>query len=159
MVLAGAGTVIGAAVLWDREQAAIAPEASTVSAPAAPTVRPVPASADAAPPEGGGPGPVVSAADLRARYRDTGARVDEHYRGTRLRLAGPVAAVEDTESGVLVVALAAGDDLPPLRVLVDQPHHAAARRWTAGQAVVVDCLHSGLVMGEPLFSDCRPVPG
>ncbi len=106
------------------------------------------------------PGEVL-AQDLMAEYRATRGTVDARYKGQRLKVRGRVASVEQGESGVTLVSLQAEQDLRPLRALM-APMAASNPDLTealkAGGALVFDCLHQGIVMGEPILSDCEVSP-
>lgn len=95
------------------------------------------------------------ASDLAAQYRQFDAAVVERHKGRRMQIAGTVTDRLEGVSGTQLLHLDAGQGLPPLRgVLADGVEAAAA---TIGAAVVLDCLHAGVIMGEPLLNDCRLV--
>ncbi len=103
------------------------------------------------------PGEVL-AHDLMAEYRATRGTVDARYKGKRLKVLGRVASLEQGESGVTLVSLQAEQDLRPLRALMapaTASNAAVAQALTEGRALVFDCLHQGIVMGEPILSDCE----
>jgi hypothetical protein len=103
------------------------------------------------------PGEVL-AHDLMAQYRATRGTVDGRYKGLRLKVLGRMASLEQGESGATLVSLQAEQDLRPLRALMapaaaSNPDLPQALR--EGRALVFDCLHQGIVMGEPILSDCQ----
>ncbi len=103
------------------------------------------------------PGEVL-AHDLMAEYRATRGTVDGRYKGKRLKVLGRMASLEQGESGATLVSLQAEQDLRPLRALM-APAAASNPGLTQalkeGRALVFDCLHQGIVMGEPILSDCQ----
>lgn len=147
MVWVGAPTVGDATVLPEPTQAqgmgapAMAASESTASGPAL----------QARPGE-------VLAHDLMAEYRATRGTVDARYKGKRLKVLGRMASLEQGESGATLVSLQAEQDLRPLRALM-APAVASNPDLTQalkeGRALVFDCLHQGIVMGEPILSDCQ----
>jgi tRNA_anti-like len=154
MVWVGAPTVGDAAVLPEPTQA------QGMGAPAmAASSTPVGASESTAsgPALQARPGEVL-AHDLMAEYRATRGTVDARYKGKRLKVLGRMASLEQGESGATLVSLQAEQDLRPLRALM-APAVASNPDLTQalkeGRALVFDCLHQGIVMGEPILSDCR----
>lgn len=105
------------------------------------------------------PGPAASAevstTDLFREYRDSAGRVDSRYRGQRLKVKGPVASVEQGEGGLTLLTLSAGPDLESIRAVIAPADQGRAAALAGGTAVALDCLHHGMVMGEPVLADCR----
>lgn len=102
------------------------------------------------------PGEVL-AHELMAEYRATRGAADARYQGKRLKVRGRVASVEQGESGVTLVSLQAEQDLRPLRALMAAATAAGEHLSPAlkdGSVLVLDCQHQGIVMGEPVLSDC-----
>ena len=103
------------------------------------------------------PGEVL-AHDLMAEYRATRGTVDGRYKGKRLKVLGRMASLEQGDSGATLVSLQAEQDLRPLRALM-APAAASnpdlIQALKEGRALLFDCLHQGIVMGEPILSDCQ----
>ncbi len=97
----------------------------------------------------------VTATELFRQYRDSGGRAGEQYRLQRLGLSGTLASMEEGAEGVLMLTLQAGPDLETIRAVMTPAHRARALGVSPGTPVVLDCLHQGTVMGEPLLADCR----
>lgn len=152
MVWLGAPTAGDAAALpapaVDRGAAVLAASSAQVGAVESPPSGPV---LQAGPDE-------VLAHDLMAQYRATRGTVDARYKGKRLKVMGRMASLEQGESGATLVSLQAEQDLRPLRALM-APAAASTPDLTQalkdGRALVFDCLHQGIVMGEPILSDCQ----
>lgn len=103
----------------------------------------------------------VLAHDLMAEYRATRGTVDARYKGKRLKVLGRMASLEQGESGATLVSLQAEQDLHPLRALMAPAAASSpdlAQALKEGRALVFDCLHQGIVMGEPILSDCQVSP-
>lgn len=98
---------------------------------------------------------VVSATELYRQYRDGRGQAGDHHRRQRLVLTGTLAAAEAGAEGVLVLTLAAGPDLESVRAVMTPADQARALAVPLGSPLVLDCLHQGSVMGEPVLADCR----
>jgi hypothetical protein len=106
------------------------------------------------------PGEVL-AQDLMAEYRATRGTADGRYQGKRLKVLGRVLDLEQGESGVVLVSLQAEQDLRPLRALMAPSVASSGVQGpllAVGRSVVLDCQHQGIVMGEPILSDCKLSP-
>ncbi|RZL09958.1 MAG: hypothetical protein EOP40_08115, partial [Rubrivivax sp.] len=97
----------------------------------------------------------VSATELFRQYRESQGRAGEQYRQQRLGLRGTLASMEEGAEGALVLTLQAGPDLETIRAVITPMHRARALGLSPGTPVVLDCLHQGSVMGEPVLADCR----
>jgi hypothetical protein len=97
----------------------------------------------------------VSATELFRQYRESKGRAGEPYRQQRLRLSGTLASMEEGAEGALMLTLQAGPDLETIRAVVTPAHRTRALGVSPGTPVVLDCLHQGSVMGEPVLADCR----
>lgn len=142
---------------------AASPEPMPTQAMGVPVISPssTPAGASESPASGPAlqarPGEVL-AHDLMAEYRATRGTVDGRYKGKRLKVLGRMACLEQGDSGATLVSLQAEQDLRPLRALM-APAAASnpdlIQALKDGRALLFDCLHQGIVMGEPILSDCQ----
>ncbi|RZL01458.1 MAG: hypothetical protein EOP36_11570 [Rubrivivax sp.] len=98
----------------------------------------------------------LSAQEVAQAYARAPQEADARFKGQRLSLQGRVDQTEAGQGQVLLITLGAGEGHAGLRAVVDMGTQAGhAPGPVAGQAVSLDCLNQGLLMGEPVLSDCR----
>lgn len=100
----------------------------------------------------------LSADAIAQAYARAPQEADARFKGQRLRLQGVVRQTEAGQGQVLLITLGTGED-PGLRVVVNMAEQSARARAPAlGHALELDCLNQGLLMGEPVWGDCRLRP-
>ncbi|CAH0347805.1 OB-fold putative lipoprotein [Aquabacterium sp. CECT 9606] len=142
---------VGHAWLSPRPDAAT-PEASSApdrSAVAEPTV-PTPAST---PPPGH-----LNAKEVAQAYASDREAANARFKGQRMQVHGVVNQIEAGQGQVLLVTLGAGESHGGLRAVIDGGAQPLARQAVVGQSLNLDCLNQGLLMAEPVLSDCRLRP-
>lgn len=95
------------------------------------------------------------ASELMVQYRATRGSVDARFKGQRLKILGRIARLEEAESGLIMVSMEADQDLSMLRAVMANDAAAKQELLMEGRALVLDCQHQGMVMGEPILNDCR----
>ena len=161
VVMAFVGAGLAACVLWSAHRVERTgrgkPEAAATARPLGPVVRTWPV-VDA----GVVPGPAgalrlrhgeISATQLLGEHRRLREAANDRYMNRRVRIAGVVAEVEQTDHVVLMHLATDGSE--SLRALMSRAAAPVAVSTPAGKAVSLDCLHRGMVMGTPLLDDCR----
>ena len=97
----------------------------------------------------------LEAKDVAQAYARDRQAADARFKGRRMRIQGRVNSIEPGQGQVLLITLGANDEQAGLRAVVDGGTQALARQAVVGQALSLDCLNQGLLMAEPVLSDCR----
>ena len=102
--------------------------------------------------------PPLKATDVAQAYADSRKGADARYKGQRMQLQGVIHAIEQGQEPILLITMSTQDHHPGMRAVVDADLNPSAKQLQAGQDIRIDCLNQGLVMDEPLLSDCRVLP-
>ncbi len=100
----------------------------------------------------------LNAKDIAQAYASDRQAADARFKGQRMPIHGVVHSIEPGQGQILLITLGADDAHAGLRAVVDGGAQPLARQAVVGQALSVDCLNQGLLMGEPVLSDCRVLP-
>lgn len=100
----------------------------------------------------------LEAKDLAQAYASGRHAADARFKGQRMQIQGVIDHIEPGQGQVLLITLGAADGHGGLRAVVDGGAQPLAAQAVAGQSLHLDCLNQGLVMEEPLLSDCRVLP-
>ena len=126
-------------------------------APSAPNGDPIAAPSTSGPATTPMPGR-LNAKDIAQAYAIDRQAADARFKGQRMPIHGVVHSIEPGQGQILLITLGADDAHAGLRAVVDGGAQPLARQAAVGQALSVDCLNQGLLMGEPVLSDCRVLP-
>ncbi|MDI1260073.1 hypothetical protein [Aquabacterium sp.] len=113
------------------------------------------------PPSGPGTKPMPgrqNARDVAQAYASDRLAADARFKGQRLQIQGVVNSIEPGQGQILLINLGADEGQAGLRAVVDGGSQALARQAGVGQVLSLDCLNQGLLLGEPVLSDCRVLP-
>lgn len=100
----------------------------------------------------------LEAKDVAQAYATGRHAADARFKGQRMQIQGVIDHIEPGQGQVLLITLGAADGQAGLRAVVDGGAQPLAAQAAAGQPLRLDCLNQGLVMEEPLLSDCRILP-
>ncbi len=103
------------------------------------------------------PGRIQAQAVAQA-YASDRQVADARFKGQRMQLQGVVNGIESGQGQVLLVTLGADEGHAGLRAVIDGGAQPLAAQIAVGQPLSLDCLNQGLLMGEPVLSDCRVLP-
>jgi hypothetical protein len=105
------------------------------------------------------PGDRLNAQEVAQAYARSPQEADARFKGQRLRLHGVVEQLEAGQGQILLVTLGSADGQAGLRAVVDMGmQDSQVARPVLGQSLSLECLNQGLLMGEPVLSDCRLLP-
>lgn len=127
-------------------EAASAPDGSAAVGPTAPT------------PTSTTPPGRLNAKDVAQAYASDHEAANARFKGQRMQVHGVVNQVEAGQGQVLLLTLGADESHAGLRAVVDGRAQPLARQAVVGQPLSLDCLNQGLLMAEPVLSDCRVLP-
>lgn len=99
-----------------------------------------------------------NAKDVAQAYAADRQAANARFKGQRLQIQGVVNGIEPGQGQILLITLGADDGHAGLRAVVDGGAQPLARQAAVGQALSLDCLNQGLLMAEPVLSDCRILP-
>jgi tRNA_anti-like len=99
-----------------------------------------------------------NAKDLAQAYANDSHTANARFKGQRMQIQGIVADIEPGQGQVLLINFAADDGLAGLRAVVDGATNPLVEQAMVGQPLALDCLNQGLLMAEPVLSDCRVLP-
>lgn len=101
----------------------------------------------------------LNAREVAHAYARSPQEAEGRFKGQRLRLHGVVDQLEAGQGQILLVTLGAAEHQAGLRAVVDMGAQVdRAVRPVVGQALALECLNQGLLMGEPVLSDCHLLP-
>ncbi|MES2089774.1 MAG: hypothetical protein V4532_07340 [Pseudomonadota bacterium] len=100
----------------------------------------------------------LQAATVAQAYAASRQAANARYKDQRMQIQGRIHSIEPGQAPILLITLGAQDEHPGLRAVIDSDVNPSAGHLQSGQSVVLDCLNQGLVMDEPLLSDCRLRP-
>lgn len=99
-----------------------------------------------------------NAKDVAQAYAADRQAANARFKGQRMQIQGVVNGIEPGQGQILLITLGADDGHAGLRTVVDGGAQPLARQAAVGQALSLACLNQGLLMGEPVLSDCRVLP-
>lgn len=97
----------------------------------------------------------ILASELMVQYKATRGTIDARFKGQRLRILGRISRLEEADSGLIMVSMESDQGLSMLRAVMANDAAAKQELLMEGRALVLDCQHQGMVMGEPILNDCR----
>jgi hypothetical protein len=102
----------------------------------------------------------LDAAEFAQAYAKAPQEADARFKGRRIPLHGVVEQTEAGQGQILLITLGGTEGHAGLRTVADmatQQNKTLAKPQT-GQSVNMVCLNQGLLMGEPVLSDCQLLP-
>ena len=95
------------------------------------------------------------AADWADEFAQPTQALANRYKGQRIKVLGQVVDAQSNAQGILLLSLDAAPAANPLRLVMALGTMLDSDAFEKGQASVFECLHGGIMLGEPLLSDCQ----
>lgn len=96
----------------------------------------------------------VTAAQLFTAYQANEVAADQQYKGRALLVKGSVGSIDKDAFGNVIVQLATSNPFMPVRATLESGEKAKAAGLSKGQAIAVACEGGGMLIGDPVLSDC-----
>lgn len=100
----------------------------------------------------------LNAQAVAQSYASDRQAADARFKGQRMQIQGVVNGVESGQGQVLLITFGADNGDAGLRAVVDGASQPLVGQAVVGQPLALDCLNQGLLLAEPVLSDCRVLP-